>query len=137
MINVNKSPTLLEYKTKMIQSLSLIYPVLSLSFLDEVVEDHMQDMFRDSEAEIRNSYTKKNTETTLLAISDFIDTKEPTCTALGTLFKQHDQCRNLMFETMQSFLDLRKQYKKKMFTFPKGTPEFKKYNLLQLLTWKI
>ena len=113
--------------------LSLYYPNYSLSFLDSVIEEHILNKFQDSEAEIRNSYTKRNTETTLLAISDFIDKKKPTCTALGTLFKQHDQSINLMFETMQSFLDLRSIHKKEMFKYPKGSPEFDKFNLLQLL----
>lgn len=137
MVAVDKSPTLLAYRNKMMEVLGLIYPVLSLSFLQEVVEEHIQNKFKDSEAEIRNSYTRKTTESTLLAISDFIDRKKPCCTGAGTLFKQHDQERNLMFETMQSFLDLRKMHKKEMFKYPKGTPEFNKYNLLQLLTSKI
>ena len=134
MVAINSSPTLLAYKNKMIEVLSLIYPVLSLSFLSRVVEDDIQKNFRDAEAEIRNSYTRKTTESTLLAISDFIDKKKPCCTGMGTLFKQHDQSRNLMFETMQSFLDLRKIYKKKMFEYEKGTDGYKKYNLLQLLS---
>ena len=134
MIDINKSPTLMEYKNKMREVLSLYYPTYSLSFLDSVIEEHIQSKFRDSQAEIRNSYTKRNTETTLLAISDYIDKKKPTCTALGTLFKQHDQERNLMFETMQSFLDLRGIHKKEMFKYPKGSDEFNKFNLLQLLT---
>lgn len=134
MVAINSSPTLLAYRNKMIEVLSLIYPVLNLSFLSKVVEDDIQKNFRDAEAEIRNSYTRKTTESTLLAISDFIDKKKPCCTGMGTLFKQHDQSRNLMFETMQSFLDLRKIYKKKMFDYEKGTDGYKKYNLLQLLT---
>ena len=137
MIDINKSPTLLEYKRKMVDVLSLIYPSLQLSFLSEVVDEHIQKSFKDSEAELRNSYTKKTTETTLLALSDYIDKKKPTCTAAGTLFKQHDQVRNLMFETMQSFLDLRSIHKKEMFKYPKGSDMFNKYNLLQLLTWEI
>lgn len=134
MIDINKSPTLLEYKNKMREVLSLYYPNYSLSLIDEVIDDHIQNKFKDSDAEIRNSYTKKNTQTTLLAISDYIDKNKPCVTGMGTLFKQYDQERNIMFETMQSFLDLRAIHKKEMFKYPKGTDQFNKYNLLQLLT---
>lgn len=134
MIAVDKSPTLSTYKRKMVEVLSLIYPLAQLSFLDEVVEEHIQKKFKDAEAVLKNSYTKKDTKTTLLALSDFIDEKKPLVTGAGTMFKQHDKSRNLMFETMQSFLDLRGVHKKEMFKYPKGTPEFNKYNLLQLLT---
>lgn len=132
-MNIENSPTLAKYKDTMKEILGLYYPMYSLSFLDEVIDNHIKNQFKDSSAEIRNSYTKKNTETTLLAISDFIDKKTPTCTAMGTLFKQHDKERNLMFETMQSFLDLRKLHKKEMFKYPKGSALFDKFNLLQLL----
>ena len=133
MIDINKSPTLMEYKNKMRQVLSLYYPTYPLDLIDECIDEHIQNKFQDNKAEIRNSYTKKNTETTLLAISDYIDTKKPCATAMGTLFKQPEQERNLMFETMQSFLDLRSIHKKEMFKYPKGSREFMKYNLLQLL----
>ncbi len=133
MIDINKSPTLTEYKNKMREVLSLYYPTYSLSFLDSVIEEEINKKFKDTEAELQNSYTGKTQKMTLLAISDYIDEKTPTCTAMGTLFKQHDAERNLMFETMQSFLDLRGIHKKEMFKYPKGTKEFDKYNLMQLL----
>ena len=133
MIDINKSPTLMEYKNKMREILSLYYPTYSLDFIDECIDEHIHNKFKDSKAEVKNSYTKRNTESTLLAISDFIDTKKPCVVATGAMFKQHDQERNLMFETMDSFLQLRKLHKKEMFKNPKGSREFAKYNLLQLL----
>ena len=133
MIDIDKSPTLKAYKDKMREVLSLYYPTYPLSLIDEAIDEHIINKFKDSKAFVDNSYTKKNTETTLLAISDFIDKKDPTCTSMGTLFKNQEQERNLMFETMDSFLALRKIHKKEMFKYPKGSKEFMKFNLLQLL----
>ena len=137
-IDIDKSPTLFEYKKKMRQILSMYYPTLSLSFIDEAIDEHIENKFKDAQAEIRNSYTDKQNlrpiKKSLLEISDYIDSEKPLCTALGTLFEPHEKVRNLMFETMQSFLDLRKIHKKEMFKYPKGSAEFSKYNLLQLLT---
>lgn len=133
MIDIDKSPTLSTYKDRMLEVLSLCYPTYPLDFIASVIDEHIQNKFEDAKVFIKNSYTKKDVESTLLGVSDFIDKKKPTVTALGTMFKQHDQERNLMFETMQSFLDLRSIHKKEMFKYPKGTKEFAKFNLLQLL----
>ena len=71
---------------------------------------------------------------TLLDLTDYINTREPIVTAYGTMFRKHGEVPNPMGKVIQGFLDLRDVHKKKMFTFPKGSEDFEKYNLLQTLT---
>lgn len=133
-MDINKSPTLLKYKSKMKDCISLYYPQLSSSDIEEILDYSINKRLSDTSIKINNSYTKKTQEATLLAISDYIAKREPLVTALGTMFKRHENCINPMFEVIQSFLDNRSAHKKQMFKYPKGSEEFEKYNLLQSLT---
>jgi len=49
------------------------------------------------------------------------------------MFKRHSEMRNPLINLISSYLDNRKKAKKMMFKFPKGSEDFEKYNLLQLL----
>lgn len=131
-MDINKSPTLSKYKQTLMECLSLYYPQLSQRDLSDVLDYSINKRFKDSEAKLNNSYTKKEKNLTLLQVSDFIEAKEPLCTSLGTMFKDHSTI-NPMFSVIQSFLDNRKMHKKMMFKYPKGSADFAKYNLMQLL----
>ena len=133
-LDINKSPTLKRYKDTMKQCLSLYYPQLSDQDLEFVIDYSVKKRFKDSEASVNNSYTKKSKNLTLLQMSDWIALKEPLVTALGTMFRKHTDAPNPMFDVIQSFLDNRSLHKKEMFKYPKGSEDFAKYNLLQSLT---
>lgn len=136
-MDINKSPTLCNYKQAMIQCLSLYYPQLSPLDMEDVIDYSINKRLQDTNIKIHNSYTDKNGErkknSTLLAISDYIARREPLVTALGTMFRRHEDCPNPMFDVIQSFLDNRSKHKKQMFSYPKGSEDFEKYNLLQTL----
>ena len=50
------------------------------------------------------------------------------------MFKHHGEVPNPLVEVVFQFLSNRSEYKNLMFTFPKGSEDFEKYNLLQSLT---
>ena len=50
------------------------------------------------------------------------------------MFKHHGEVPNPLVEVVFQFLSNRSEYKNLMFTFPKGSEDFEKYNLLQLLS---
>lgn len=75
---------------------------------------------------IYNNYRKLCTDD--MTISQFLQwyfIKKPIATAGGTLFKRQDQARNILADMLDSFLSVRKIYKKKMLSEKKGTFLFK------------
>ena len=131
---IENSPTLSRYKDTMKQSVRLYYPYINEQDLDKAIEYSIEKRLKNTKATLNNSYTHKEKDLDLLRLIDYINSREPIVTAFGTLFKKHADCINPLYETIQSFLDLRSMHKKEMFKYPKGSEEFEKYNLLQLLT---
>lgn len=130
---IENSPTLSRYKDTMKQSIRLYYPYINEQDLDKAIEYSIEKRLKNTKATLNNSYTHKEKDLDLLRLIDYINSREPIVTAFGTLFKKHADCINPLYETIQSFLDLRSMHKKEMFKYPKGSEEFEKYNLLQLL----
>ena len=138
------SPTINRYRHTIRDCMHLYYPNISDTDLDKAISHSIKKRFRDTkEVRITNSYKRYRDEndkykdaeqnTTLIKLSDYILSREPIVTPYGTMFKHHGTEPNPLMEVVQSFLDLRTTHKKKMFTFPKGSEDFEKYNLLQLL----
>ena len=80
------------------------------------------------------TYVDAKQAITLQQLSDYIISREPIVTAFGTMFKHHGEVPNPLVEVVFQFLSNRSEYKNLMFTFPKGSEDFEKYNLLQLLS---
>ena len=152
-MNSNESPTLARYRDTMKDCIKLYYPNARDDEIYAAIEYSMQKRMKDDTVKISNSYKKrrtiekdqygnehyvfKNTEQSigLQKLTDYILSRQPIVTAFGTMFLHHGETPNPLMEVVQSFLDDRTKYKKKMFTFPKGSEEFEKYNLLQSLTF--
>ena len=130
---LHDSPTIKQYKDTMKQCIKIYYPNLPVSEIDKILDYSIQKSFKNHDVHIDNSYTKKTTNINLLALSDYIASKEPIVTAFGTMFRKKGTVPNPMFDVIQSFLDLRGIHKNMMFEYPKGSEEFEKYNLLQSL----
>lgn len=130
---ISESPAISKYKEQMMKSLSLYYPDIHPSELSKAVDYSISKRFKDSECAVNNSYTKRTANMTLLKLTDYIMSKEPIVTSMGTMFKHHGEVPNPTIEVIKSFLANRKKHKKIMFSFPKGSEDFEKYNLLQQL----
>nr|DAG94177.1 MAG TPA: hypothetical protein [Herelleviridae sp.] len=130
---INESPTLIKYKDTMKRCIMMYYPQMDKRELDPILDYSINKRFKNSNVKIENSYTKKNANMTLLAISDYIASREPIVTAFGTMFRKKGEVPNPMGVVVQSFLDMRSKHKKMMFKYPKGSEDFEKYNLLQSL----
>lgn len=127
------SPTIKKYKDTMKRYIMMYYPESMEQQLDPVLDYSIQKRYKKADAKVENSYTKKTADMTLLAISDYIMSREPIVTAYGAMFRKHGEVPNPMAKVVQSFLDMRSVHKKQMFKFPKGSEQFEKYNLLQSL----
>lgn len=122
-----------KYKQTIIRMLKLSYPNLSYYDLETVVNMSIMNNFKNTPAVIDNNYKKRTVNTTLLDLTDYIMKREPIITAYGTMFKKHAEVPNPIAKLLETFMEGRNIYKKEMFKYPKGSEEFEKYNLLQLL----
>ena len=123
----------LEYKSVLVEALQHSFPGLSVQELDEAINYSILKRLKIPKASIDNNYTKKRFDGTLLDILDYIDSCEPIVTSSGVLFKKHKNAKNPMSEMIMGFIKERGRLKKEMFKYPKGSEEFAKYNLFQLL----
>ena len=121
-----------EYKDTMTRMMQLIYPV-SKEELEPVLDYSISKRYKEYNSHLVNTYTKQQGSQTLLALADYIMSREPIVTSYGTMFKKHGTTSNPVSTVVDGFLEARGIHKKQMFKFPKGSEDFEKYNLLQSL----
>ena len=133
MVIAEEHLSLMEYKNSMRRVLSLYYPDLTQNDIDNAIDYSINKRYKQEKCVLNNNYTKKKAETTLVDMVDYILDKQPITTAWGVLFSKKGTVPNPLIKMIKSFMDLRGIHKKQMFQYPKGTEEYEKYNLLQLL----
>lgn len=122
-----------EYKRIMLDGLRNSFPALDLNSLDDAITYNIINQYNNPPGYIENNYTKQKINGTVIDILQYIQNLEPIMTSSGVLFKKHKEADNPLCKMIIKFLDQRAAYKKEMFKYPKGSAEFEKYNLLQLL----
>lgn len=127
------SPTIHKYKDIMTRCIKMYYPNMDRREIDRVLDYSIQKRYKKADVMIDNSYTHKSINMDLLALTDYIQSREPILTAFGAMFRKHGEVPNPLAITIQSFLDKRSENKKIMFKYPKGSEMFERYNLLQSL----
>ena len=135
-MNHNKllsKPSIVKYKRTMGQMLSLYYPNLTEVDIDKAINYSIEKRYKEELCTLDNDYTKKKANSNLVGMTDFILTNKPVMTGWGVLFKQRGIEPNPLVDMIASFMDLRDVHKGQMFQFPKGSEEFEKYKLAQLL----
>lgn len=132
-VNIDKSISLRQYKDTMKRVVRLYYPNASDQELEPAINYSINKRYKEYDVKIENNYNKRETNMTLLELTDYINSREPIVTAAGVMFKRHGTVPNPMAKVIQGFLDARSEHKKMMFKFPKGSEEYEKYNLLQSL----
>lgn len=122
-----------KYKKIVMDMLPLNFPGLDKIELENAVDKSIEYRFKNPQAKLYNNYNEKTINTTLLDTIEYIISREPILCASGVMFRKHSEMRNPLINLITSYLDNRKKAKKTMFKFPKGSEDFEKYNLLQLL----
>ena len=123
------------YREEMVRTIKRLHPQVSNNEMRKGIEYSIRKRYKEHKCVLDNNYTKKQVETTLLAMADYIDAKEPICTAYGVLFRKHGEVPNPLIDLIKSFMDGRDEYKKQMFAYldQRDYDNFAKYNLFQLL----
>ena len=130
---LRESRTIQEYRDVTKRLVLLTCPEFSPQEIDLALDYSINKRFKDSPASVYNNYTNQESNLTLLAITEYIYRREPVLTAYGVLFRKRGEVPNPLGKVVEQFLIDRGIYKKKMFTYPKGSDDFMKFNLLQLL----
>ena len=121
------------YEQTMVDGLQYSFPLLSRGELQEAVRHSITNNLYNGPASVDNNYTKQKINGTVLDVLNYIQQLEPIVTSSGVLFKKHKDAVNPLSKMIMGFLDQRAEFKKTMFKYPKGSEQFEKYNLLQLL----
>lgn len=122
-----------QYKRVARDLLRLQFPLLGMDEIDSAIDWSISNRLTDHPIQVNNNYKNQTVDMTLLEVSKYIIDREPIITSYGVMFKRHGEVPNPLYNLIDGFITNRKKLKKTMFSFPKGTAEFEKYNLLQLL----
>ena len=131
--NYPESTPITHYKEKVCELLHLSYPLLTETEIAAAVDISISNHFKNTDILIDNNYKKKQINTDLLNLASYILDKEPIITSYGVLFNRHGTVPNPIYKMIDGFINSRKEMKTEMFKYPKGSEDFEKYNLLQLL----
>ena len=126
-------PAVREYKSFVFDLLKRSFSNLTNDEIETALDYSIIKRMKNGNAVIDNNYKNKKINSTVLDICNYIISREPIITASGVMFKKHGTVPNPLAEIVKEFLDARQIYKDEMFKYPKGSEEYEKYNLLQLL----
>lgn len=132
-ILAEKNIAIKNYRDTTVDLLQLAFPNLSYTELEYAVDRSIAENLRKHPATIDNSYKKTKVAIDLPELANYILSREPIITTYGTLFTKHGDVPHPLYKMIDSFIWDRDKNKKEMFKYPKGSFDYQKYNLLQLL----
>ena len=122
-----------KYKDVIKRMTKISFPELTDYELDLALNDAINKQHKEYDITVDNNYTKKQIDMSVYDLLQWINDKEPICTSYGVMFKKHGTVPNPLTKMIKMFMDNRGINKKEMFKYPKGSENFEKYNLAQLL----
>lgn len=131
--NYQQNPLIDNYKGVARDMLKLQFPLLGMDEIEAALDWSISNRLTDHPIKVDNNYKNQTVDMTLLSVAKYILDRQPIITSYGVMFKRHGEVPNPIYNLIDGFINNRKRLKKEMFKFPKGSEEFEKYNLLQLL----
>ena len=113
--------------------LKLQFPLLGMDEIDSAIDWSISNRLTDHNVQVNNNYKNQTVDMTLLEVARYILDREPIITSYGVMFKRHGEVPNPLYNLIDGFIKNRKALKKEMFRYPKGSSDYEKFNLLQLL----
>lgn len=121
------------YRSQMFHIMKTLYPYLSDIEIENAISYSINKRYKKIDTKVYNNYTNEIVEKTLEDLTNWILEKKPITTAYGVMFEKLGLSPNPLIELIESYMVNRDKNKAKMFTYPKGSTEFERYNLAQLL----
>lgn len=106
-----------QYEDEMVNLVSLMKPGMRRSDIIDAVRYSMNKRYKEEKCVVDNNYTKQKLESNLLEMTNWINEKQPICTAYGVMFKKKSSKPHPLIELIKSFMDGRDIEKKKMLKF--------------------
>lgn len=128
-----QNPLIDQYKEVSRFLLQVNFPSLTHTEIESALDWSISKRLRDAPAVINNNYKKQQVETTIVQLADYIMTRQPIISAYGVMFHKHADMPNPVYTMIDGFINERKASKKEMFKYPKGSEDYEKWNLIQLL----
>ena len=122
-----------QYQQMMLENMASSFPLLKSKEMAEAIIWAIQNNARIPKGKFDNNYTHQSFECDIAQILAYIKKLQPIVCPSGVFFYRHKQKDNPLSRMIQGFLKQRKVFKKQMLNSPRGSYEFEKYNLLQLL----
>lgn len=124
------------YEDEMVRLIHSYLPQMTIYDIRKAVQYSMNKRYKETKCVVDNNYTKLRTDFTLLDMANWINERQPICTAYGVMFKKHNPKRpNPLTELVRSFMEGRDIDKGLMFKYlaARDYVNAAKYNLKQLL----
>lgn len=131
--NYPDNPLIGNYKAVARDMLKLQFPLLGMDEIDSAIDWSISNRLTDHNVQVNNNYKNQTVDMTLLEVARYILDREPIITSYGVMFKRHGEVPNPLYNLIDGFIKNRKALKKEMFRYPKGSSDYEKFNLLQLL----
>lgn len=122
-----------EYKKIIIPMLKKSYPSIPMEFMEYAVDNIITEYLKDEKGLLDNSYKKKQLETSLVQMTEYILSKEPIITSGGIIFRKRGEVVNPIMRMIETFMQNRNINKSKMFKYARGSELYERYNLSQVL----
>lgn len=124
-----------KYEEEMVRLISTLKPQMLRRDIRDAIHYSINKRYKPESCVLDNNYTKTQLNTTLLEMTDWINEKEPICTAYGVLFKKHGSKMHPLIALIRSVLAARDIDKGKMFEALKvhDYENAAKFDLFQLL----
>lgn len=123
-----------EYKKITMDMLKFSYPELSFEELSEAIDQSIGEDCIDHSVRVVNNYKKTEQFSSIYDLTEYINRRKPILTSYGVMFENHDSGTLNPFKMLFTYyLEDRDRLKKQMKLYPKGSEDYERYHLAQLL----